>query len=261
MTSNWTYPRNGTTSWTSSAREMISSLKIIRHRRKLSYASALRKAFRTYECTNNASQNRNQNFWDKKITCILHQHLYVNPKQLTLSKNRELCSSTGFLPDSAMDGSLIFINLSFFLQKEGKKSDIKKVILQINMPIYYEIHSVYNEMHFHEFDNFLYLHRWGDGCSRVLAYLAAVLIGLCLLLSCGFLGRSTVIVTHRFGLLCCRLAQQLEEIRSRKHMSFSLSVTSSTKITKTTTEIKIAGRDSASISLTFATKNRCVQCI
>lgn len=116
-------------------------------------------------------------------------------------------------------------------------------------------------MHFHEFDNFLYLHRWGDGCSRVLAYLAAVLIGPLLVIELWFLGRSTVIVTHRFGLLCCRLAQQLEEIHSRKHVLFSLSVTSSTKITKNTCEIKIAGPDSASISLTFVTKNRCVQCI
>ncbi len=108
---------------------------------------------------------------------------------------------------------------------------------------------------------FLYLHRWGDGCSRVLAYLAAVLIGPLLVIELWFLGRSTVIVTHRFGLLSCRLAQQLEEIHCRKHALFSLGVTSSTKITKTTTEINIAGPDNASISLTFLTKTRWVQCI
>lgn len=123
FTSNWTYPRNGTTSWTSSAREMISSLKMIRHRRKLSYASALRKAFRTYECTHNAVKT-----FEIKTTCILHQRPYVNPKQLTLSKKRDSVPPP-CLPASVMDESLIFINLSFFWKKE-KNSDIKKVIPQ-----------------------------------------------------------------------------------------------------------------------------------
>lgn len=44
-----TYPRNGETSCTSSAREITSWLKITRQRRKFSYASVLRRALRTLE--------------------------------------------------------------------------------------------------------------------------------------------------------------------------------------------------------------------
>lgn len=41
------YPINGITNWTSSVREITSWLKMCRHRRKLSYASELRRAFFT----------------------------------------------------------------------------------------------------------------------------------------------------------------------------------------------------------------------